>query len=198
MNEKQGTNGTVTFHVFGMVDQMPTLLGGAEVRISPDGEPKITDGSGACTLELPEGYYTATATLELTTTPPVGRSAEGRRGQTRGGARTAASSGTERFTGEVPFHVCQGETREYPLEVDLTRSSLHIQFAKDPRDFLTVPASPPRLQYGQAMYVRVDWDGYESLSTDLGVRGAKIERVFGDKTGDVYSLTPVDSRLYLI
>src|SRR5262245_60052151 len=207
MQEKSTGTGTVTLYVFGMVAGIPVALAGAQVTISPartphahHSEPKLTDGSGACTLELPEGDYTATATFELKPAPLARRKAEGRTRPARRSARSGeeSTSQSEQFTGELPpFHVCEGETREYPLEVEDLADVLQIQLGEDPRAFVRGPAERP-LHYGQPTYVRVDWDGYETLKTDLDARGAEVERLLGDKTGDLYSVTPRASRVNFI
>jgi hypothetical protein len=191
MSEKKGT---VTLYVYGTVDVdqigLPTALAGASVSVSgPDGDivaSGATDESGACTFVLQEGDYTATAKLEVADAP----------------RKRGAQTGTKVYQGgtEEPFHVCQGEATDYPLQVELkdgtapragtARPLLATEFSEDGATFGEYSSLPTPPRYGQPFYMRVSWKGHESLNTDLDADGAEVKLRRKTSDYDDYSIVP--------
>lgn len=186
MREKTGS---VIIHVFGMLDEILTALVGATVTIRRRDEDehsvleKTTDKFGACRFDLPEGAYVAHAKFHLAR-------------RRRDDADVGGDDTDHHFTGRAGFHVCEGETRECSVEVDLAGCKLEIKVAEG-KEFRRFPPDSP-LQYGQPIYLKVHWGDYERTKTDLDARGAKTERLREEKGADVYSIVPRDSRVKIV
>jgi hypothetical protein len=183
MSEKKGT---VTFYVFATAKGIPTALAGATVTISSEHgsveqQPPPTDESGACTVTLPEGDYSATATF------PSAVDARTTRGAKRG-------SRTTDFHCTVRFHVCEGETREYPITVGDLPLDIAVSQTGTDDSWVSYPTETP-LRYGLPTYIRVG--GGESLNTDLDARGAEVERLPRRMGSDYYSIVPRASAVNL-
>jgi hypothetical protein len=184
MSEKKGT---VTIYVYGTVgvDQigLPTALAGASVSVSRVGgetiPSEITDESGACTFVLQEGDYSATAELVVADASK----------------RAAPPSKVYQGHTEAPFHICEGEAIDCPIQVELTPKPgtplLTAEFSEDgttfEKEYSKLP-TPPR--YGQPFYMRIGWKGHESFSTDLDADGAEVKLRRKTSDYDEYSIVP--------
>jgi hypothetical protein len=153
----QNNTGTVHIHVFGLAagGRLRLSLAKAEVKIykvsPPASDPVDSDETGpdgSFVFDLPEAQYCATATFK--------------------GVTSDRSD---------PFHVCEGETRDVTVQLELDDYFVVWSSLKD-IDLGSSLFEHFDLNYKKPFYLRIGWPSdWEGIKVAVAARGATVRRL---------------------